>query len=135
MPAPRPIAPGLFTTGPEGPRLRAGRCGACHAVHFPADATCPYCATDGCDAVAVGPRGRLWLFTAVTSRPPGYRGPVPYGFGVVELPEGLRVVTRLTEADPARLRPGMGMTLEVAPLFTDDDGTPVLSWAFAPDPP
>jgi uncharacterized OB-fold protein len=81
----------------------------------------------------VGPRGRLWLWTAVTTRPAGYRGPVPYGFGVVELDDGLRVVTRLTEPDPSRLRPGLPVTLAVEPLFADEDGTPVLSWAFRPE--
>jgi uncharacterized OB-fold protein len=70
----------------------------------------------------------------VSNRPPGYRGPVPYGFGVVELADGLRVITRLTESDPARLQPGLAVRLVVEPLFADDDGTPVLSYAFAPDP-
>ena len=66
------------------------------------------------------------------SQPPGYRGPLPYGFGVVELPEGLRVVTRLTESNLDRLRDGLAMRLVVEPLFTEDDGTAVLSYAFAP---
>jgi uncharacterized OB-fold protein len=69
----------------------------------------------------------------VSSRPPGYRGPLPYGFGVVELDGGLRVVARLTEARLERLRPGLPMRLVVEPLFDDDEGRPVLSWAFAPE--
>ena len=36
--------------------------------------------------------------------PPGYLGEVPFGFGVVELDEGLRVLGRLTESDPAPWR-------------------------------
>jgi hypothetical protein len=65
--------------------------------------------------------------------PPGYRGPVPYGFGVVALTgHRLEVIARLTEVDLARLRPNLPMRLEVAPLYTDDDGQVVLSWAFAP---
>ena len=65
--------------------------------------------------------------------PPGYRGPVPYGFGVVELADGLRIVTCLTESRLERLRPGLPMRLVVAPLFTDEAGRPVLSWAFRPE--
>src|SRR5229473_1040247 len=83
-----------------------------------------------------GPRlvaARLWLYTAVLSRPPGYRGEVPYGFGVVELAGGLRVIARLTEARMERLAPGLAMRLVIEPLFTDDDGTPVLSYAFRPE--
>jgi uncharacterized OB-fold protein len=81
----------------------------------------------------VGPAGHLRLFTVVSNRPPGYRGPLPYGFGVVELDDtGLEVITRLAETDPARLRPGLPVRLVVEPLFTDEDGTPVLAYAFAP---
>jgi uncharacterized OB-fold protein len=131
----RPIADGLFTDGPDGPRLVAGRCAACEQLHFPRGTVCPYCAGAGCTARAVGPDARLWLYTAVTTRPPGYRGPLPFGFGVVELPGGLRLVTRLTEARLDRLRPGLPMRLVLEPLHTDDDGRPVVSYAFRPEAP
>ena len=134
MPQPRPIAPRLFAVGPDGPRLLAARCPSCAALHFPATPTCPYCGAENATETLVGPEGCLRLFTVVSNRPPGYRGPVPYGFGVVELADGLRVITRLTESDPSRLRPGLAVQLVIEPLFADDDGTPVLSYAFAPDP-
>jgi uncharacterized OB-fold protein len=68
----------------------------------------------------------------VNAPPPGYRGGIPFGFGVVELPEGIRIITRLTEADPARLRRGQTMRLAIVPLHQDDDGRPVVTYAFAP---
>jgi uncharacterized OB-fold protein len=68
----------------------------------------------------------------VTAPPPGYRGAVPFGFGVVELPEGVRVITRITEADPSRLRRGQAVRLEIVPLHEGDDGRPVVSYAFGP---
>ena len=133
MPEGRPITPALFTAEPNGPRLIVGRCGACTALHFPAAPTCPYCAFESCTETPVGPGGRLWLYTSVLTRPPGYRGPVPYGFGVVELAGGLRVVTRLTESRVECLHRGMAMQLVIEPLFTDDAGCSVLSYAFAPE--
>ena len=69
----------------------------------------------------------------MTAAPPGYRGDVPYGFGVVELPEGIRVISRLTESDPARLHAGQAMHLVVVPLHVDDDGRQVVSYAFTPE--
>ena len=134
MPGERAIAAGLFTTDDGEPRLLAARCGACRRPHFPAGDVCPYCGADGCAVEGVGPEGRLWLYTAVLSRPPGYRGDVPYGFGVVELAGDLRVIARLTEARLDRLRPGLPVRLVVDALFTDDDGSPVLSYAFRPEP-
>jgi uncharacterized OB-fold protein len=52
--------------------------------------------------------------------------------GVVELPEGIRIVSRLTEADATRLHPGLPMRLVLEPLFSEEDGTPVVAYAFAP---
>jgi uncharacterized OB-fold protein len=131
----RPIADGLFEMADGQPRLVVARCGHCRELHFPASDACPYCG-DACQAERVGPRGRLRLFTVVRKAPPGYRGPVPYGFGVVAL-EGhrLEVITRLTESDLDRLRPDLPMRLEIAPLYVDDEGRTVLSWAFAPAAP
>ncbi len=68
----------------------------------------------------------------MTASPPGYLGEVPYGFGVVELPEGLRVVTRLTLPDSS-WEPGQPMHLRVAPLGPrDGESEPVVTWEFAP---
>jgi uncharacterized OB-fold protein len=131
VPSSRPITPGLFTTTDDGPRLIAARCAACARLQFPATSSCPYCGHDVCSEELLGPHATLFLFTTIASRPPGYRGPLPYGFGVVELSEGLRVVTRLAEASSAAWRVGLPMRLVVAPLVDDDDGTPVLSYAFA----
>jgi uncharacterized OB-fold protein len=135
VPEPRPIADGLFANDAEQPQLLAGRCTTCQRAHFPRGPVCPYCAGEECVELRCGPAGRLYLYTAVLTRPPGYRGDVPYGFGVVELAHGLRVVTRLTEPHLERLRPGMAVRLVIEPLFTDDDGRSVLSYAFRPEAP
>jgi uncharacterized OB-fold protein len=134
MPDARPVAPDLFVATPDGVRLVAGRCRTCARHHFPASPVCPWCGADGAAREPVGPTGRLWLWTVVTSRPPGYRGTLPFGFGVVEIDGiGLRVVTRLTETRCDALREGLPMRLVVDALCTDEDGTPVQTWAFAPE--
>ena len=79
------------------------------------------------ERVLLSRAGTLWAWTAVTAAPPGYEGPVPYGFGVVELTEErLRIITRLRESDPAQLTFGQPMTLVADEL---PDG--VITWAFA----
>jgi hypothetical protein len=50
----------------------------------------------------------------------------------VELPEGIRVISRLTEGDPGALSPGQPMVLRVVPLHVDADGNDVVTFAFAP---
>ena len=129
-----PIHPGLFTMpdDPRGPHLLASRCRACGRHQFPAADTCSYCSGDDSELVIVGARGRLHLHTVVTTAPPGYRGEVPYGFGVVELPEGLRVISRLTSSDLEVLRRDLPMRLEIAPLYRNEAGDDVVSFAYAP---
>jgi len=126
-----PVREGLFTEGGR-PRLLGSRCGACGNHFFPRHDTCPYCSAAEAAPVELSERGHLWAWTAVTTAPPGYRGPVPYGLGVVELPEGLRVVSRLTEADPSRLRAGEPVELVVVPLHVDEDDRDVVGYAFSP---
>ena len=117
-----PVHPGLFTAS----GLLGGECGACGRRHFPVAVPCPWCGSDDVATVMLSTHGTLWGWTAVTAAPPGYEGPVPYGFGVVELPaDGLRVVTRLTESDPAVLEEGAPMRFTVVPL-----GPGIVTWAY-----
>ena len=125
------IRSGLFTTPPD-PRLLAGLCGSCGEHHFPAAEICPYCGSDDVSSDRVGATGVIYLHTIVNTAPPGYEGPVPYGFGLVDLPEGLRIVTRLVADDLGTLREGLPVELVVEPLFQNEDGDAVLSWAYAP---
>jgi uncharacterized OB-fold protein len=125
----RPVTDGLFADDP--PRLLGGRCDECGHHHFPRLDDCPYCgATTVVDAV-LADHGTLWGWTTVTALPPGALGTVPYGFGVVELPDGLRVITRLARPDDTWTF-GQPMRLRIAEVGTDADGAAVTTWEFVP---
>lgn len=130
-----PLKQGLLSTieADEEPRLVGARCGACRQLHFPASPCCPYCSAEQCERILLSTRGTLYAYTAVEKPPPGYRGRVPYGFGVVELPEGIRLISRLTESRIAALSFGMGLRLVLEELFVTDAGDSVIGWAFAPE--
>jgi uncharacterized OB-fold protein len=132
--ATRPVTDGLFTTDADGSiTLLGGYSPTSAKFHFPRLPACPYTGADDVEAVELSSDATLWGWTAVTAPPPGYEGVVPYGFGVVELVhEKLRVITRLTESDPANLSYGQPMHLVADVLHTTDDGTDVVTYAFAP---
>lgn len=132
------VADGLFTTDDQ-PQLIGAGCDACGGQHFPAADGCPYCGSRSVARCLLPATGRLWAWTAVASAPPGYDGPVPYGFGVVELGDRIRVISRLTEADPDSLVQGQPMRLVLVDIGSPD-GSPgaddaVLTWAFEPVDP
>ena len=113
--------------------LRGGWSPTSGCYHFPLGPLCPYTGADDVEAVALSPRGTLFGWTAVTAPPPGYDGPVPFGFGIVELAGGergdapVRVLGRLTEPDPEALEFGQPMHVVVETLPGDRP-----MWAFAP---
>ena len=134
-----PVAEGIFTWPSEDPQLIGSRCTACGIVTFPAQDSCPRCASTDMEERLLPRRGRLWAWTTQGFPPPAppYKGPaagafVPFGIGYVELTDEVKVETRLTEADPDRLAQGMEMELVVVPFGTDDDGNEVMTFAFQP---
>jgi uncharacterized OB-fold protein len=81
----------------------------------------------------LGPKGKLYSFTNVNHAvPEGYKGPIPYGVGIVEFPEGVRIVSYLTEGNPEKLKVGMDMLLVVEKLFEDGEGNEIIGFKFKP---
>lgn len=119
----------MIEVGPDGRAFLLGGYSPTSGLHhFPVAPLCPYTGAEDVEPVALSCFGTLWSWTAVTVRPPGYEGPVPYGLGVVELVrEGLRVVGRLTVSDPAAL--AFGQPMRVIAEELPGIGT---TWAFAP---
>jgi uncharacterized OB-fold protein len=127
-----PVRADLFEILDGEPRLLAGYSPTSRRYHFPVAEVCPYSGATDVERRHLSSEGTLWAWTAVNVPPPGYRGTVPYGLGVVELPEGLRIVTRLTEADPANLSLGLTMRLTLTQVPTDDGDAVVYAFDAQP---
>ncbi len=135
-----PIQEGLYTWPSDRPQLIAGKCKDCGEITFPRQDACPSCTGRNAEEVLLSTRGVLWTFTIQRFPPPAppYIGNadretfVPFGVGYVELPEGIRVETRLTESDPEKLRIGMEMELVIGEFVEDEDGNGLMTFAFQP---
>jgi uncharacterized OB-fold protein len=130
-----PIREGLLS-GPlshlDQVRLAGCRCTSCGETSLGAKSICPNCGRDTVQNIALGGRGVLWSFTIVRHRPPGnYKGPdpfVPFGLGLVELPEGVRVLAPI-KCDIGKLK--IGLALQFRPYVRhDDDGPEVVAFEF-----
>jgi uncharacterized OB-fold protein len=133
------LAPEISTWPEENPQLRGSRCGDCGATTFPIQARCPRCSRANMTEVRLPRRGTLvtWTTQGFIPKLP-YAGKetaetfTPFGVGLVELGDVIRVEGRLTENDPQRLRFGMEMELQIVPFYVDAEGDEVMTFAFAP---
>ena len=134
MPKSVPVVQGLFADTPQGPRLLGSKCATCRTPYFPKASVChnPDCSASRIEDAAFGPRGTLWSFAVQYYAPPApvkYDDPfVPYAMGVVDLPEGLRVLGRISIDDLKKVKIGMDVELILERLCGDQDGNEVISW-------
>jgi uncharacterized OB-fold protein len=134
-----PFAEDVFTWPSDEPQLIGGKCEACGAITFPMQNSCPRCGRVEMAQRLLPRSGTLVSFTTQEFFPkePYASGETeetfkPFGVGLVQLGDEVRVEARLTESDPAKLEFGMDMSLTVVPFRVEDDGTEVVVFAFAP---
>ena len=93
--------------------LRIQRCQECGRHVFYPRAVCPYCTASHLCWVDASGRGRIHSYTVVHRAPPDYRHQVPYVVALVELDEGVRMMTRLVDVEPARVRVDLPVELAI----------------------
>lgn len=112
-------------------RLTGCKCTSCGETSFGSRAVCPNCGCDTVRDVALSDRGVLWTYTVVRHRPPGnYKGPepfVPFGLGLVEVPEGVRILAPI-DCDIDKLK--IGLALRFKPYVRKDEGREVVAFTF-----
>ena len=100
-------------------RLMIQRCGHCeHHVFYPR-AVCPHCGATGLKWVQAQGDGSVFTFAVHHRFPAGFEGAGPYVVAIVELSEGVRMMSRIM-VKPERVRVGMAVRVafaEAAPDF------------------
>ena len=83
------------------------RCAAC-GRHFLPRAVCPHCWTLDVEPVTVPGRGVVHAFTVChRAGAAGFEADVPYVVALVELEEGVRLLTNLVRIDPGEVAIGL----------------------------
>ncbi len=113
IPTPTPVSQ-PFWDGLNEHKVRLQRCNPCGAwIHYPRS-RCPTCLSADLSWHQVSGDGVVYTFT-ITEQPtaPHFADEVPQKLAVVELAEGVRLTTTLTNVPPADIRVG----LAVRPVF------------------
>ena len=130
------IIEGLFTWPSDDPRIIASRCKKCGTVAFP---KAPFCNNPDCEKVRenikeiqLSKRGKLYNYTyQIDSPPPPFKKEPfePYGIGMVDFPEGLRMLGMITRME--NLKIGMEVETTVGKLYEDEENE-YLTWMWNP---
>ena len=101
-------------------KLMGSKCKKCGTLFAPPRPICTKCFSSEMEWVEMKGKGKLAAFTCIAVGPPfmikeGYDRQHPYCSGVVELEEGVRVVSRVEGVDttkPETIKVGMPLTVE-----------------------
>jgi uncharacterized OB-fold protein len=127
-----PVAKGLFTWPSDDPRFIASRCKACGEVFFPSSDHCanPNCGNSEVEEILLSKKGKLYSFTIQYYQPPKPFVPanpfVPFGIGLVEFPEGVRICGQMVDCNPEK---DLKLNLDVE-MIIDSLDEKVVAWKF-----
>jgi len=102
----------LYFEGTAAGELRIRTCKSCgHLFRF-AHAWCPECWSQDLDFKVASGRGRIETFTVVHQAPyESFEDRIPYVIALVELDEGVRMMSNVVDCDPGHVRIGLPVTV------------------------
>ncbi len=128
-----PLWPGLYSipsSPSEKPKLLATRCKSCGKIFFPPRVGCLSCFKEEMEEVPLSQRGKIYAFTIVRrGELPGFK--TPYALAFIDLPEGVRVFSQITEGIES-LKIGQEVELCIAKIREDESGSEVMGYKFRP---
>ncbi len=108
--------------------LRVRICNGCGKLFRFAHAWCPECWSQDLGFLAASGRGRVETFTVVHQAPyPSFEDRIPYVIGLVELEEGVRIMSNIVDCEADEVEIGMALTVTyeergevMIPMFRPD---------------
>lgn len=100
-------------------RLQIQQCRSCRRHIFYPRVVCPHCMSDQIDWITASGRATVYSYTVVHRAPAEFRDEVPYVVALVELDEGVRMMTRLVDCRPQDVSIGMALEVDFRPLTAE----------------
>jgi len=109
-------------------KLITTKCKNCNRLLWPPRVFCPYCMRRDVEFTQLSGRGKIIAFTEIIDgAPAGMESEQPYLLAIVELEEGIRLLSRIVEARYSDLEIGQWVEVTARKLF---DGS--ITLAFKP---
>jgi uncharacterized OB-fold protein len=105
-----------FWSGCKNKKLLIQQCKDCKKHVFYPKLFCPFCLCQELDWIEASGRGKIYSYTIVHSyQPTEFSQDVPYAVAIIELEEGVRMMSNLVESDLQKVR----CDLDVEVVFED----------------
>ena len=126
------IEEGWFKDSSEGLVLVGSRCGACSKVFFPKKIICPNCFDGELREIHLSRTGKLHSFAQSILGPSEMEK--PYVMGFIDLPEGVKLYSLLTDCEPwdEVLKIDMEMEMVMGKIKEDPYGNEIIGYKFRP---
>lgn len=88
------------------------QCSSCQRFRFYPRVICPHCFSESFEWRRASGTGRIYSFTTIHRAPfPSFADKVPYTLALIELDEGVRMMSNIIDCDPMTVE--IGMRVEV----------------------
>jgi uncharacterized OB-fold protein len=104
---------------PQRYRLEAAKCTKCGKVHYPPRLICNECRGREFETEELPRDGKLVTYTVIHVAPPGLSDETPFAVGVVELENGVRLMSQIVDTDHDKMELGMPLRLEFRRIRKD----------------
>ncbi len=99
-------------------KLMAGKCTKCGKIHLPPRPLCDNCFSQKFEWTEISGKGKLLTYTVVHIAPPQFQPMTPYAVGIVQLENGAKIPSMITDATQEQLRIDMDLTIDFTACST-----------------
>jgi uncharacterized OB-fold protein len=121
-----------FKESADGVALVGSRCKACRKSFFPKKEVCPNCFDGQLQEVPLSTTGKLHSYALSLLGPSEMEK--PYVIAFIDLPEGIKLFSVLTDCEPwdEVLKIGMDMEMVIGRIKQDEYGNDIIGYKFRP---
>jgi len=88
-------------------RLIGSRCLKCGDIFFPRRLVCSKCHSRQLSDYKLSEKGRIVSWTIIRNPPKEYEKYAPYAVGLIELDDGVKIISQLVDVGPEEIKTGM----------------------------
>ena len=114
-------SPNYWRAMPQRYRYEAAKCKSCGKIFFPPRLVCNECKSREFETIQLNREGKVLTYTVIRVAPSQFVDQAPYPIAVVELQDGIRLLTQITDCNVDDIKIGMQVKLEFRKVSEDGE--------------